>query len=354
MKNILLTFFFAVAVIGLSAQVKVETTGNTIVGGGTAGNANLKSTGSSELELAINAIAGNTDFTYQVSGDNKGQIKYINSNPGITYNLDQNFTGTLGIPDSKTALFLSASNQRVGVGNLNPSTKLHVSGTITYAGGSIGSDKRLKRDIKPFEAGLDEVLAIQPKTYFYNGKADITTTDKQVGVIAQDFQKISPESVHTFTHQTWESDETGENTRLVNQEEYLRVNTGDIQYMLVNAIKEQQQLITDLQLQIDALRNEESNDYSVHFENEENAALSQNYPNPATDRSTIYFQLQNQDQNASINVFDMSGKLISKLNVAGKNGKIDLDTQALPSGQYLYNLEIDGKVVDTKKLIIAK
>lgn len=65
------------------------------------------------------------------------------------------------------------------------------------------SDERLKKDITPFEHGLDIVMNVQPKTWFFidNHLPGLATEDTslQYGFIAQDIEKYAPELVSMTT-----------------------------------------------------------------------------------------------------------------------------------------------------------
>ena len=88
---------------------------------------------------------------------------------------------------------------RVGIGTSNPdqTATLHVVGDI-IATGSDASDKRFKKDIEPIENALEKIQQINGVQYTYrleefpemNFKAQ-----QQVGVIAQEVEKVLPEIV---------------------------------------------------------------------------------------------------------------------------------------------------------------
>ena len=84
--------------------------------------------------------------------------------------------------------------------------------------------------------------------------------------------------------------------------------------------------------------------------------LSQNYPNPFQNVTTIPYQLHN-DSKVELIVVDIKGNLIKTLiykkQLAGKYN-IDFQASGLPSGIYYYGLFIDGKSVATKKMILNK
>lgn len=84
--------------------------------------------------------------------------------------------------------------------------------------------------------------------------------------------------------------------------------------------------------------------------------LYQNNPNPFNPRTNIKFILKEYGQ-AKIMVYDVSGKIHYIIDEYFKDiGLYNyvFDGQKLPSGIYFYSLIINGKVVDTKKMVLIK
>ena len=84
------------------------------------------------------------------------------------------------------------------------------------------------------------------------------------------------------------------------------------------------------------------------------AILYQNIPNPFNDTSSIrYFIPQDTSGNAAMVFVNTAGQIISTVDISkrGEN-ELDISTRSLSSGMYYYTLYIDGKKVDTKKMII--
>lgn len=96
---------------------------------------------------------------------------------------------------------------------------------------TIVSDARLKEDIHPFKDGLSTLRQINPVYFKYNGKANTPSEEYGVGILAQEMQEVAP-----YTVGTWEylPDESNKN----NIEEYMSYNSGALDYVTVNAIKE--------------------------------------------------------------------------------------------------------------------
>jgi hypothetical protein len=96
---------------------------------------------------------------------------------------------------------------------------------------TITSDKRIKTNINPYTKGLETILAINPVTYDYNGKAGFDPTNKDnIAIIAQDVLSIIPESIKTYNALLNEDDE--EKTELYNFDSHA------LTFILINAIKE--------------------------------------------------------------------------------------------------------------------
>ena len=85
------------------------------------------------------------------------------------------------------------------------------------------------------------------------------------------------------------------------------------------------------------------------------ASLQQNVPNPYNHTTSIPYNLPEQFSSAQIMVTDVSGKVLKVITVSGKGkGVLNLDASTLSSGTYNYSLVIDGKLIDTKKMISIK
>ncbi|PBQ34154.1 hypothetical protein CNR22_21065 [Sphingobacteriaceae bacterium] len=82
--------------------------------------------------------------------------------------------------------------------------------------------------------------------------------------------------------------------------------------------------------------------------------LSQNTPNPFNNETTISYLLPASVTNASIDVHDMVGKKIASypLEMRGESS-IKISTTDFPAGIYMYSIVGDGKVMQSRKMIIT-
>ena len=157
---------------------------------------------------------------------------------GLSFNFGTQLVGGF------TRMYIDTTG-KVGVGTIAPGFLLEVDGTAGKPGGgawSAASDRRLKKDIAPYTDGLESIMQIEPITYHYNELSGYDATPEYVGVIAQDLQKIAPYMVSTSDKKMADGSSG-----------YLQVDNSAMTYMLINAVKEQQQQIDNLDQELSAL-----------------------------------------------------------------------------------------------------
>ena len=152
-------------------------------------------------------------------------------------------------------------------------------GNVTVTGTFVQpSDRKLKKDIKPFVSALDKINALSPVTYYYKNEKESginLPTNLQYGFIAQDLETVFPELVTTQVlnmattgnagnkKASIDSDEKGlvsENAdakvtpnEKTTKEEFKGINYTGLISVLTEAIKEQQVLIEGLKKQNNSL-----------------------------------------------------------------------------------------------------
>ena len=82
--------------------------------------------------------------------------------------------------------------------------------------------------------------------------------------------------------------------------------------------------------------------------------LYQNTPNPFKEQTIIRFSLADGVTDAAICIFDMTGKTIKKLPISSGMESVSVGGYELGEGMFLYSLIINGKEIDTKKMVISK
>jgi Secretion system C-terminal sorting domain len=117
---------------------------------------------------------------------------------------------------------------------------------------------------------------------------------------------------------------------------------------LKNRLKTAEDEIAVLKKKVGMINTEDISTFKV--------VLAQNEPNPAIGTTKINFTLPQTSNNAQILIFDVQGKLVDKYefaNVAGKQ-ELSVSTTKFVAGIYFYSLFVNGKEIDTKKMIISE
>lgn len=127
---------------------------------------------------------------------------------------------------------------RVGIGTTWLDHRLNVWGNAikSQGGGSWAtwSDIRLKNKQEEFDAGLKEIMMLRPIRYRYRKDNPLGLIDQgdHIGLSAQEVQKVIPEAVSK------------------NNKGYLMLNNDPIIWAMLNAIKEQQRKIEELETKL--------------------------------------------------------------------------------------------------------
>ncbi len=135
----------------------------------------------------------------------------------------------------------------VGIGTTTPTVRLQVAGDIIANSIAGSSDARFKTNIIPIENPLQKVMQLRGVTFDWKTKdfPNRTFSEKRsLGFIAQEVEKVIPEVVQT------------ENST----EGFKSVQYDKVVALLVEAIKEQQQQIEQLQQKVKALTEKKGNE----------------------------------------------------------------------------------------------
>lgn len=245
---------------------------------GTVGNAEISSSANIAVTkisgTAINAtstqtISGAKTFSSRASFSSDVQIGSpvsgcVLSGLGLV-RAGSNFAKSLVIPGTAGAYtdwnqdFWQVNNQGSGAGGFNwrvvasggvgstPAWDMRLFGGSLSVTGNMHavaypgpSDLRYKKDIQKLEGSLANVIKLRGINYLWRSDEfpDKSFSDKpQLGFIAQEIQTVYPEFVHE------------------GEDGYLSVDYSRLTPVLVEAIKEQQQMIQELQKQIGEMKN---------------------------------------------------------------------------------------------------
>jgi len=213
------------------------------------------------------------------------------------------------------------------------------------------SDKQLKKNIIPIPYNREAFQKLNPVSFDIsdslllsaNGKktSKKSTNITEYGFIAQEVQDIYPQLVS-------QDKKTG----------YLKLKPLEIIPILVSALHDQQAQIDALK-ELVANTNSSPKKIGASSSSETDAltypVLDQNIPNPFNMATTIGFYLPTTIGTASVYVYDMNGVQLKSFSVTQRGkGSITVQGSEFIAGMYLYALIADGKVIDTKRMILTK
>ena len=125
----------------------------------------------------------------------------------------------------------------------------------------------------------------------------------------------------------------------------------------INSLKSE---IRNLKSEIDELKttfsaNTSTTNYKLQTANLTSASLEQNMPNPFRNATRINYILPQQFSSAKIIITDKSGKTLKESNISGGGkGSLNVDASTISAGSYQYSLYINGKLMDTKQMVLLK
>lgn len=218
------------------------------------------------------------------------------------------------------------------------------------------SDEALKENIVPLENSLSKLKLLNgvsynmKKEFYKNDDPELVTklwknNKKDMGFIAQDIKEVFPELVY-----------------LDSVSNLYSVNYVKLMPVLVEAIKEQQSTIENMENQLNSIEQDCCNNTKSGTINSndkinstDDAKLYQNSPNPFSNATTIRFEIPETIQTAQLHICNMTGTLLKTININQRgNGQEIISGNEFNAGMYLYSLVCDGVIVDTKQMLLTK
>lgn len=392
MKKIISLFIVCFAVVVGSAQIQVASTGNVTIGDTLSTNNKLFVNAIGSYESGIYSLIESTKSDIiAVFGEANGAINTQVAIYGRATNVMPNNRGrsygVYGIAGNRSSGYnygvygaLMGSNNGAGVyGTTSTSSPAfipqingkyagyfygdtYVTGTLTAGVVTTLSDARYKSNIQKINVtALAKIAALTPVQYtMLSGEAialanteqsdtastmTMTTSNEELdvanklhyGLLAQEVKELYPELVH--------EDAAG----------VMSINYTELIPLLIQAVQ-------DLSEQVSALSNSSSVSARKQTPKQQEsttesiaATLYQNTPNPFTEETVISYIVPTEAQQASIYIYNMLGEQLSKYDISAfGEGYITISANELYAGTFLYSLVVDGKLIDTKQMIITQ
>lgn len=374
MKKILSLFIVCFTAIVCSAQVQVTSAGNVGVGDTIAIDKKLFVKSGNSCLIGVYSLVENTlDQQIAVYGNaasakawGTGRSYGIyglagNRSSGYNYGVYGEVRGFL----NGAGVFGTTTNQ---VPKINGKYAgyfygdTYVTGTLTTGVVTTLSDARYKSNIQQISSSaLAKISALNPVQYtMLSGEAialanteptdtaatmTMTTSNEDLskanqihyGLLAQEVKELYPELVH--------EDAAG----------VMSINYTELIPLLIQAVQ-------DLSEQVSALSNSSSASARKQAPKQPDSTteavvvtLYQNNPNPFTEATIISYVVPVEAQKASIYIYNMVGEQLHKYDISAfGEGNVTISANELYAGTFLYSLVVDGKLIDTKQMIITQ
>lgn len=231
------------------------------------------------------------------------------------------------------------------------------------------SDKNLKQNVEEFSNALSIINKLKPKNYEFRHDGKFAALNLPVGrhygLLAQELEEVLPNLVKEAPHQlndlkpqavepTPNDGKMPTVTPVQNAVKGETINIKAVNYtelipILVKAIQEQSAKIEELTILVAKLSQNTRSQPGVKFF----GSLHEATPNPANNSSRITYSIPANTSRAELIINNAEGQKVKQIQL-NKSGLVDINTSSLSSGTYFYSLIVDGRSVDTKKMVIAR
>ncbi len=356
--------------------------------------------GSSALYLNATGIENTASGYNALYNNSTGNSNVAFGNTSLAYNNGSNNTAVGSFSFNAGSIVVSAYTNSTALGFNTAVTGSNMvrlgSSAVTSIGGQVGfttiSDGRFKTNVEANVPGISFINKLRPVTYHlnvagidkYTGVQLNTNEDRKArdaksriyytGFIAQEVEKAAKEIGYDFSGvDAPKNDKDMYGLRYAEfvvplvkavQELSTANNAKDAAIAeLKNGMAAKDAALTTLQNEVAAIKamlqgsNAKPvvaiNQQDVNFET---AYLEQNIPNPPAGNFTkINYNILTGATRAEMVIVDNAGRKIKtiSLNTFGK-GVLNVDTKGLATGTYSYSMMVDGKVIDTKQMVVVK
>ncbi|HRI19713.1 MAG TPA: tail fiber domain-containing protein [Panacibacter sp.] len=324
--------------------------------------------GNNNTAIGWYALDRNTKGSYNTAVGDSASYNNVSGNYNTA--LGKNATASSTAYSNTTAIGYNAiagGNNSVRIGNA------FVSSIGGQVGWTIFSDERVKSNIKENVPGLAFIKMLRPVTYHYNiarenellgiknddtkeaansnvGKMNFT------GLIAQEVDKAAEKIGYDFSG----IDKTGNIMglrysdfvvpiiksvqELSSENDWLKQNNASLQ-----------QQIDDLKILVQSIAKNNASASGADNSITSGGSLEQNAPNPFNSSTSIRYTLPEKFTTAQIIITDNKGAKLKQLvlNTAGK-GLVNVDTRQFAAGTYHYTLYVEGKMINSRQMILVK
>jgi len=271
----------------------------------------------------------------------------------------------------------------------------YFSGSVYTTGTYQPSDSRLKKSVETLGNANELLSKLKVHTYEYQTEKYPTMAlqeGRRFGFMAEEIKEVLPQLVKRTMQPLNEPNDEQGNRQEVKYLEFDAVNYTELVPIVVQAVQELNAKVDKMQPnEVLALKTElaevkaenaeiknqlaeilsrlnafDTDLQSCCFEHGaatgtsnpqttgDNPKLEQNIPNPFRENTTIKYYLPSNSRTATITISDMNGVQLKQFDLVGTRGfgQVLISGGSFAAGTYVYTLTVNGKQVDSKKMML--
>ncbi len=250
----------------------------------------------------------------------------------------------------------------------------YFNGDVFSNGTYYGSDQKLKQNINDVSSAMEIINQLHPKHYEYRHDGSYKLMNlpngEHYGLIAQDVEKVLPNLIKDtkFDTRYAKPHTTAEDIKNSETIDFKALNYTELIPIIIKGMQEQQQTIENLQ-QVNEKQQQQINELEKMVQtlsgnqsslnsslpDNSSAYLQQNTPNPFSQNTVISCYVSSSVRQAQLVVYSVDGKLLKSYTLNNKGiNEVTINAGTLSSGEYAYALVIDGKKIDSKRMVLTK
>lgn len=270
-----------------------------------------------------------TNSTYYYSSPTNISGAYAGYFVGPVY-----VTGNMTVPSMFTATDSRLYDNLVSLGERDNGGKATLENVLNMNVVEYNLKSRLSEEL-PDDIAPEKAEEIRTSYEFLKKKDEEMASRRHFGVNAEELQKLYPDLV------------------LEGQDGHLSVNYSELVPLLIRSIQTLKQELDEVKSKTNARKRASTTGVDSSIASSGNI-LYQNSPNPFKEQTVIRFKLAEDVKDASVCIFDMTGKTLKKLPISSGMESVSIGGYELGEGIFLYSLVVNGQEVDTKRMIITK
>lgn len=217
--------------------------------------------------------------------------------------------------------------------------------------------------LRPINSALDGIASANPFMYIVRtqvpgiGTGIVLDTITQTGTVAPTSDPVAPfgKSYYALDVNAVKQSFPALIIKDAQGNEY--VNYTQLVPILVQAIKELKTELDDLKEAVASSGTRKVNaatNIATNTLDEGWGSISQNTPNPFTGQSTVRVSVPDDASDAYIDILTLNGASVKRIPVSNGLSEVSLSSFEFAPGTYLYTLVVNGKVSETRRMIVNR